>query len=99
MSSFRTLERQEEAINPSKELPHYPDLAAISEPHLESFNSIFQFGSGIGLLDQAVLSIPKLTVFDGIRGGEVPLEDRNKLTSIPNSCSVDFKPHGGSSSH
>jgi DNA-directed RNA polymerase I subunit RPA2 len=91
MASFRTIERLHEAVNPSKELPHYPDLAEISEPHLHSFNSLFQFGNGIGLLDQAVLNLSKMTVFDGIRGQV--LEDRNKLCSKFLLTSVDIKPN------
>jgi hypothetical protein len=81
MDTFRTLERQNEALLPSHDAPHYPDLAEIAEPHLHSFNSLFQFGNGIGLLDQAVLNLSKMIVFDGTRTDTI-LEDRNKLTSI-----------------
>ncbi|KAJ3410397.1 hypothetical protein HDV05_003831 [Chytridiales sp. JEL 0842] len=41
-NSFRTLERQKEAINPSPLAPHYPLLNSIAAPHVHSFNSIFR---------------------------------------------------------
>jgi hypothetical protein len=78
--SFHTLELQDQAIHPSKSKVHYQELSKISLPHLESFNSLFQFDSDGGLLDLAISNIPKMIVFDGIKGEAI--NDQNKLTSI-----------------
>ncbi|KAJ3325981.1 hypothetical protein HDV06_002366 [Boothiomyces sp. JEL0866] len=74
---FKTLERNNQAINPSKDGPHYPKLEKISEPHIQSYNSLFAFGDGVGLLDLAILNLEKMVVFDGSK--DVALEERNKL--------------------
>jgi hypothetical protein len=76
-SEFRVLERQEESKNPSKEGPHYPKLAQVAHPHIGAFNSLFSFGSGPGLLEISVNSIPHVVVFDGERGA--PVSQRNKV--------------------
>ncbi|KAI8893711.1 hypothetical protein BC833DRAFT_624620 [Globomyces pollinis-pini] len=74
---FRTLERTKEALSPSSKSHHYPALAAISGPHIESFNAMFNNGAAPGLLDLAVLDIPHVHVFDGQKGD--PLDNRNKV--------------------
>ncbi|KND03173.1 DNA-directed RNA polymerase I core subunit RPA135 [Spizellomyces punctatus DAOM BR117] len=77
-STFRTLDRQKESILPSKTRPHYPRLAKLSAPHVESFNSLFAYGGvGAGLLETAVGDIGRRVVFDGKTGGG--LGGRNKL--------------------
>ena len=63
-STFRTLERQSESLNPSSKSVHYPKLSALSAPHVESFNSIFDLGGSPGILERAVLDIGKLAIFD-----------------------------------
>jgi DNA-directed RNA polymerase I subunit RPA2 len=63
-SDFRTLERQKEALEPSKKGPHHPRLAALGAPHVESFNSIFDLKGGPGILERAVQDIGKVVVFD-----------------------------------
>ena len=76
-SEFRVLERQEESKNPSKQGPHYPKLAQVAHPHIGAFDSLFSFGSGPGLLEISVNSIPHVVVFDGERGA--PVSQRNKI--------------------
>jgi DNA-directed RNA polymerase I subunit RPA2 len=71
--SFKTLQLQEQAINPSSSDPHYPKLAALSAPHVESFNSIFDLSPG--LLEKGIQDIGKITVFDGTQESTAP----NKL--------------------
>ncbi|KAJ3155037.1 hypothetical protein HDU89_007227 [Geranomyces variabilis] len=84
-TTFLTLDRQNDAINPSKARSHYPELAKLSAPHVESFNSLFVYGgASSGLLDRAVLDIGKRTVFDG-RTGE---SNRNKLEMWLSNVSV-----------
>jgi DNA-directed RNA polymerase I subunit RPA2 len=65
--SFHTVEYVQEAINPTKTLP---DLQAISKPHIESFDSLFESN----LLDLAVNNILPMTVFDS-----KDIDGRNKL--------------------
>ncbi len=60
--SFKTLDRQNQALNPSSTGPHYPHLANISAPHVESFNSIFDGSASI--LEKAIQEIGMITVFD-----------------------------------
>ncbi|KAJ3010105.1 hypothetical protein HKX48_007581 [Thoreauomyces humboldtii] len=75
-TTFHTLDRQHHAILPSKTRPQYPELAKLSAPHVESFNSLFTFGgSSTGLLDKAVTDIGRRVVFDGRPGDK----GRNKL--------------------
>ena len=69
VSTFDTVSREAAAINPALPNAEYPKLAALSAPHIESFNSIFQpLGgtvlSGGGLLDKAIEDIPKKIIFD-----------------------------------
>lgn len=76
-SAFRVLERQNESIYPSNTQPHYPKLCNVPLPHIASFDSLFKYGKGLGLLDIAVNLIPHVTVFDGSR--DAPLSSRNKI--------------------
>ena len=64
MTDFRTLDRQLESINPSSTGSHYPQLESLSAPHVSSFNSLFEFDGGAGLLEKAVQDIGSLTIFD-----------------------------------
>lgn len=82
MKSFNTLKLQDQAINPSSSDPHYPKLAALSAPHVESFNSIFDFNHG--LLEKGIQEIGKITVFDGTQDSTAP----NKL-----ECKISFFYH------
>ena len=75
-STFRTVERQEEAISPSKGGPHNPRLSALSAPHVESFNTIFELAGGPGILERAIQDIGKVTVFDGTDGSPNKLEGK-----------------------
>ncbi|KAI9205077.1 uncharacterized protein BJ171DRAFT_82715 [Polychytrium aggregatum] len=64
-STFRTLERQAEAINPSNDGPHYPKLAELSAPHVKSFDSIFESSTGDkSLMEMAIENIGKTTIFN-----------------------------------
>ncbi|KAJ3116756.1 hypothetical protein HK100_000981 [Physocladia obscura] len=65
---FHTLTRQAQAKRPSQAKPHYPRTAALSAPHIESYNSMFLFGSGAtveGLLDKGLRDIGVKSVFVG----------------------------------
>ena len=42
---FNTLSRERYAVNPSTKSSPYPSLAQLGAPHLDSFNSIFDFPS------------------------------------------------------
>ncbi len=81
-STFRTLERQEEAISPSNGGPHNPRLAALSAPHVESFNTIFELGGGPGILERAIQDIGKVTVFDSNESSPNKLESGFSNTSL-----------------
>ncbi|KAI8819166.1 uncharacterized protein EV422DRAFT_588918 [Fimicolochytrium jonesii] len=84
-STFHTLDRQQAAVYPSKTRPQYPELAKLSAPHVESFNSLFAHGTASsGLLDRAVQDIGKRVVFDG-KPGE---SGRNKIELWLSSVSV-----------
>lgn len=69
-STFRTLERDNESISPSKKASPYPRLQALSAPHLDGFNSIFQYKlpndptNTSSLLEWAVQDIGKKVIFD-----------------------------------
>ncbi|KAJ3244159.1 hypothetical protein HDU78_011350 [Chytriomyces hyalinus] len=63
---FNTLQRQVLAKNPSKGRPHHARIAALSAPHVDSFNSIFVHGpiaSASGLLDAAIADLGSRSVF------------------------------------
>ncbi|KAJ3076254.1 hypothetical protein HDU98_004867 [Podochytrium sp. JEL0797] len=64
---FHTTFRQTQAIHPSKGKPHHARTAALSAPHVESYNTIFNFGGpgSDGLLDRAIKDIGSKVVFDG----------------------------------
>ncbi|KAJ3090585.1 hypothetical protein HK102_003291 [Quaeritorhiza haematococci] len=88
-TTFHTIRRHYEAINPSTFHPHYPKLAAVSAPHVESFNSIFSYGSlGRGLLDQAVDDIGKKVIFDTKPGERVDPKTSNRLEVWVSQVSV-----------
>ena len=80
-STFRTVERQEEAISPSKGGPHNPRLSALSAPHVESFNTIFELAGGPGILERAIQDIGKVTSFLL----DDPIQSK-VLNLIKNSC-------------
>nr|ALK02048.1 RNA polymerase I second largest subunit [Starmerella magnoliae] len=73
---FRTLESVERFSHPSDKKSAYDLLHASIEPHVSSFNAIFD-GSKGGLLDLGVAEIGKKVVFD-TPDGELPLG--NKIT-------------------
>ncbi|RKO93987.1 hypothetical protein BDK51DRAFT_21244, partial [Blyttiomyces helicus] len=82
-STFSTLSRQALAISPSKGKPHYPRLEKLAAPHVESFNSLFAYGSGTGLIDKAVSDISRKVIFDGKPGETIGEGGRNKLECKP----------------
>ncbi|OMJ24511.1 putative DNA-directed RNA polymerase I subunit RPA2 [Smittium culicis] len=64
-TKYRTLERQQRAINPTNEF-EYPDLQKLGAPHINSFNRIFE-SAGPNfppLIDLALKDIGKITLFD-----------------------------------
>ncbi|KAI9348048.1 hypothetical protein BDR26DRAFT_907704 [Obelidium mucronatum] len=64
---FNTVFRQKQAIKPSNGKPHHARTAALSAPHVQSYNSMFSFGgpNSDGLLDRAVNDIPRKVIFSG----------------------------------
>ncbi|KAJ3289897.1 hypothetical protein HK104_007149 [Borealophlyctis nickersoniae] len=74
-NTFKPIARQYEGRFPSRTQPHNPKLAKLSAPHVESFNSLFTYGGGSGLLEKAVNDIGKRVIFDG-KPGDV---SQNKL--------------------
>lgn len=86
-STFRTLEREEAFRNPSDKKFGTPALQEVVKPHLESFDSLTQFGDDSeapGLIDLAIKDIGRKTVFDGM--GENGLG--NKITYWINRISI-----------
>lgn len=62
-ASFHTLERENYFRNPPADKPLYPLLNAAVEPHVESFNALFDGPDG-GLLNLGVKDIGTKAVFD-----------------------------------
>ncbi|OLY82623.1 putative DNA-directed RNA polymerase I subunit RPA2 [Smittium mucronatum] len=64
-TKYRTLERQNFAINPTDQF-EYPDLQKLGAPHINSFNRIFESaGKGMPpLIDLAVKEIGETTIYD-----------------------------------
>lgn len=63
--TFHTLKRQKESQEPSSQSAHYPKLASLPLPHIESFNAIFNHGVGNpGLMEYAVNELGRVVVFD-----------------------------------
>ncbi|KAJ1675227.1 hypothetical protein EV182_001684, partial [Spiromyces aspiralis] len=65
-STFRTLERQAKAVNPTHEF-EYPALQELTKPHIESFDTIWE---PIGpnrpsLIELAVANLGRRRIFDG----------------------------------
>ncbi|KAI9492937.1 hypothetical protein BDB00DRAFT_764599 [Zychaea mexicana] len=84
-STFHTLERERMFREPSDSSFGVPQLQEVALPHIESFNSITDFGgTGEGLLNYAIKDIGKVSAFDtNLTGfGEVsdPESLGNKLT-------------------
>lgn len=55
--SFDTLRLQREFISPSADRVPHLLLSQISFPHIESYNSLFNFEGGAGLIERGLLSI------------------------------------------
>ena len=81
-SDFRTLERQKESLEPSKKGTHYPRLSALSAPHVESFNSIFDLKGGPGILERAVQDIGKVVVFDQLDANDGSFGNKIECTPL-----------------
>ncbi|KAI9139918.1 hypothetical protein BKA69DRAFT_1030032 [Paraphysoderma sedebokerense] len=64
-STFQTLIREYNSINPPEDGSSAPSLHKLIAPHLESFNAITEFGDGSGLLDAAVNDLGRRVIFDG----------------------------------
>lgn len=82
---FHTLKRQKDAVNPPETRLH-PQLGELATPHIESFNTLFSHGSAMGLLDRALLDIPHMVVFDGLKTDRI--DERNKLQMWVSSAAV-----------
>ncbi|CCJ29126.1 unnamed protein product [Pneumocystis jirovecii] len=65
IKNFNTLEKNALFRNPSKKKSAYPDLLAITEPHIKSFNAL----TDDQLLNLAVKDIGKKSVFDRKKAG------------------------------
>lgn len=81
-TTFHTINRLAEAISPSNTLPHHPELANVSLPHVESFNSIFtnkNIPNSLGLLDSAVENLTKKVIFHSVNDDTTDINQRNKL--------------------
>jgi len=60
MNSFKTLEREQDAIHPPTDASKLHKLHELIAPHLDSFNAIKEIpGARKGLLDLAVADIEK----------------------------------------
>lgn len=71
-STFNTLARENQFINPPKDGSSYDILNEFVAPHLESFNALFDDsglptgdGDGKGLISLALKEIGERVVFDG----------------------------------
>lgn len=79
-TTFDTLKRERAFRNPSDKEFQTPSLQKVTAPHLESFNSILEYGDDQrGLLDMAIADIGHKAVFDA-KGGDGELG--NKLSCI-----------------
>ncbi|TPX47723.1 DNA-directed RNA polymerase [Synchytrium endobioticum] len=82
-SSFNIPSRELLSLNPSERRPHSTRLAALSRPHIDSFNALFQWGTGndAGLLEKAVQGIPQKVLFDTDISvyGQIHERGRNRL--------------------
>ncbi|PRT52999.1 hypothetical protein B9G98_00619 [Wickerhamiella sorbophila] len=83
MKSFGTLEREKGYASPPDDKSKYQLLHEAIEPHVGSFNALFE-GPGGGLLDLGIKDIGKKAVFDSHTGEELG----NKLTFWIESVSV-----------
>ena len=78
-TSFNTLKREHEFRYPSKTSPAYPEAHKLIEPHIKSFDALFEEQDGtLGLLSLAVKDLDPHVIFDG-KGPEG--SRGNKLTS------------------
>lgn len=99
--TFGTLERQRIFSKPSKGASEYPALQELVEPHINSFNALFEGVEGTkGLLDLAIADLPPKVIFDGREGKESSwgnkLECRRALLHPhrPNSFPLYSEGHG-----
>ncbi|KAJ2826513.1 hypothetical protein GGI24_002894, partial [Coemansia furcata] len=74
---FRTLERQAKAVNPGQK-HEYPQAQSLTEPHIQSFNSIWERAGPRtpALMDVAMSLVEKQTVFDHKGDAESPLGNK-----------------------
>lgn len=63
--SFGTLKRERRFAHPSSSGHDVPELEELVQPHIASFDALFEDGSRSGLLDLAVKDIDTKVVFDG----------------------------------
>nr|AGQ04601.1 RNA polymerase I second largest subunit [Starmerella bacillaris] len=87
--AFHTLEQQERFSNPSDKKSHYKLLHDAIDPHVQSFNAIFEGPEG-GLIDLGIQEIGKKVIFD-TKDGELPLG--NKLTYWVDQVSMEKPSH------
>ncbi|KAI8803708.1 hypothetical protein BJ742DRAFT_761195 [Cladochytrium replicatum] len=66
--NFNTVAYLKKAIAPSRKSAHYPRLASLVQPHIDSFNAIFRSNplssSPLSLLDRAIADIGSRVVYD-----------------------------------
>ncbi|TPX42598.1 DNA-directed RNA polymerase [Synchytrium endobioticum] len=91
-SSFNIPSRELLSLNPSERRPHSTRLAALSRPHIDSFNALFQWGTGndAGLLEKAVQGIPQKVLFDTDISvyGQIHERGRNRLKNPHQSLTL-----------
>ncbi|KAJ2741462.1 hypothetical protein GGI20_005169 [Coemansia sp. BCRC 34301] len=76
-TAFRTLERQAKAVNPGQR-HEYPQAQTLTEPHIQSFNSIWERAGPRtpALIDVAMSLVERQTVFDHKGTSDSPLGNK-----------------------
>ncbi|KAB8346180.1 hypothetical protein FH972_023226 [Carpinus fangiana] len=75
-TSFDTVKREKLFRNPPKDKTAYPQLAEAFEPHIQSFDAVFEKG---GLLDESIKDIGTKTFLDGDPYSRDTAAPRNRL--------------------
>ena len=86
--AFHTLEQQERFSNPSDKKSHYKLLHDAIDPHVQSFNAIFEGPEG-GLIDLGIQEIGKKVIYvvddktsyDNIRSNNLLRKDVHLISS------------------
>ncbi|KAJ3223931.1 hypothetical protein HK099_000527 [Clydaea vesicula] len=88
MTQFNTLENVARSINPSNTETHFPKLASLSQPHIQSFNNIFDSKSN--LLNESLSLIKKNKYLVNSDGTSIHCKV-NLLFSFLITCAVWFE--------